>query len=75
MNVVVPEEAEEWPFEAKVAAISENNTIRDIREEIDGIVGFSDPAWRDYGGNELSNGSDFTKKELVELLLALGGPQ
>lgn len=69
-DVVVPEDADDWPFEAKAAAISERNVVEDIREEIDGIAGIPDPRWTQV---DLDAGS-FTKYELVIVLLALGGP-
>jgi hypothetical protein len=71
MSVEMPEKAEDWPFEAKHTALSEANTCNDIREEIRAIVG---PTMIDEG-EEGRDASQFTKKEMAAILLALGGPQ
>ena len=71
MSVDVPPKADDWPFEAKRSAVSEANTAAEIREEIDDILGDSDPRWFEVGGDP----GQFTKGELAMLLLALGGPQ
>lgn len=71
MSVTVPPKADEWDFEARRYALAEANTTRDIREEIDAIVGFDDPAWETTD----SGAGHFSKHELAMLLLALGGPQ
>ena len=71
MSVDVPPKADEWEFEARRFAISESNTAAEIREEIDDILGDSDPRWFEVGGDP----GQFTKGELAMLLLALGGPQ
>ena len=68
MSVTIPPKADDWPFEAKRFAIAEANTVVEIREEIDGIVGL--------GGHwKHDQAATFTKDELAMLLLALGGPQ
>lgn len=71
MTVTVPDEADEWPFEAKAAAISEANDAADIRSEVDSIAGIPDPSWE----GQSDRASAFTKYELTLILLALGGPQ
>lgn len=71
MTVSIPDEAEDWPFEAKAATVSKINGAADIREEIDTLAGISDPSWDD----DTARANSFTKYELTLLLLALGGPQ
>ena len=71
MSVTIPPKADDWQFEAKRFAVSEANTAAEIREEIDDILGDSDPRWVEIGGAP----GAFTKEELAMLLLALGGPQ
>ena len=71
MTVHIPEQADVWEFEARRYAVAEANTASEIREEIDAIVGFDEPAW-----TQTDSGPDhFSKHELALLLLALGGPQ
>lgn len=69
MSLTVPDEADEWPHDAKRFVLAEANSAIELREEIDGIVGLDA---RDYG-----NGSagQFTKEQLAAVVLALGGPQ
>lgn len=71
MSVEMPDNTEDWPFEAKHTALSEANKAKEIRSEIAGIVGaelIRDP-------DDCSAPGDFTKREMAAMLLALGGPQ
>jgi hypothetical protein len=71
MSVELPDNAEDWPFEAKHTALSEVNTCQEIREEIRSIVGPEQIRDRTDG----RTASQFTRKEMAAILLALGGPQ
>lgn len=64
----IPDEFDEWPFEAKRFVLAEANTVIDLREEIETIVGLSG---RDM---ESHAAGSFTKEELAAIVLALGGP-
>ncbi|MFW6435939.1 MAG: hypothetical protein ACOCY1_06105 [Halovenus sp.] len=71
MSAELPEKAGDWPFEARHTALSEANTARDLREDIASIVGseiIDIP-------EESRAVSQFTKRELAAILLALGGPR
>jgi hypothetical protein len=63
----LPDEAEEWPFEAKRSAVASANSAAEIREDIDTIVGLRSE-WAETGA------LSFTKHEAAAILLALGGP-
>jgi len=71
MSASMPENAADWPFEARVTALAQHNTSVDIRKEIDNIIGLSNPRWDASN----SDSGHFNKEELSLLLLALGGPQ
>jgi len=68
-DVDVPDEYEEFPFEAKRFVLAEANTVVEIRREINNIVGLPNE------GLESDSASNLTKEELAAILMALGGPQ
>jgi len=70
-DVSVSDDASEWPFEAKAAAITETNTMDSVRRDVDDIVGIPDASWETHN----KQSGSFTKYELALVLLALGGPQ
>jgi len=69
MSVDVPDEYQEFPFEAKRFVLAEANTAKDIRREIEAIVGLEA---EDVSGRDASQ---FTKEQMAAILMALGGPQ
>lgn len=69
MSLTVPDEADEWPHDAKRFVLAEANTAEDLRQEIDGIVGLEA---EEYDGR---SAAQFTKEQLAAIVLALGGPQ
>jgi len=68
LNLTIPDEADEWPHEARAFVLAEANTAADLRQEIDSIAGMSNDADSDAPDR-------FTKGELAQIVLALGGPQ
>lgn len=56
-------------YKMKIRAIEDHNTLADIRAEIDDIVGFDHD---DHNGG--AGAAMFKKRQLAELLVALGGP-
>jgi len=68
-DVDIPDEYEEFPFEAKRFVLAEANTVVEIRREINNIVGLPNE------GLESDSASNLTKEELAAILMALGGPQ
>jgi len=68
LNLTVPDEADEWPHEARAFVLAEANTAADLRQEIDSLAGMTNDADDDKA-------AAFTKDELAQLVLALGGPQ
>lgn len=68
-NVNIPERARDWPREAKASAISEDYSKKQIREDIDALIGERDPAWKD----STAQPGQFTVNELAKVLLACGG--
>jgi len=71
-DITVPP-VDDWPYDARVSVIGSQNTAKELRVEIDSIVGNSDPNW--VGQKRESRCQFFTARELAQLLLALGGPQ
>lgn len=57
------------PYEHRSAIIAQKNEVGKVRAEIDGIVGLDSSEWNP------KNPGQFSKEDLAELLLALGGPQ
>ena len=68
-DIEVPDEYEEFPFEAKRFVLAEANTVVEIRRAINNIVGLPNE------GLESDSASNLTKEELAAILMALGGPQ
>lgn len=68
MNLDVPDEYDEWPHDARSFVLAESNTAVDLREEINSLAGMA-------GEFESANAGLFTKEDLAELVIALGGPQ
>lgn len=68
-DVTVPDEFDEWPFDAKRFVLAEANTVAGLREAIDGIVGLDSDEWLGDSANQ------FTKDQLAAVLMALGGPE
>lgn len=68
LNLTIPDEADEWPHEARAFVLAEANTAADLRQEIDSLAGMTNDADDDKA-------AAFTKDELAQLVLALGGPQ
>lgn len=68
MNLDVPAEFDDWPFEARAFVLAEANTASDLRQEIDSLAGMSH-------NTELDTHQRFTNEELALLVMALGGPQ
>ena len=69
MSVDVPDEYEEFPFEAKRFVLAEANHAKEIRREIEAIVGLEPEEIEGRGA------SQFTKEQMAAILMALGGPQ
>jgi len=69
LNLTIPDEADEWPHEARAFVLAEANTAADLRQEIDSIAGMSTDADSDTADQF------FGKEELAQIVLALGGPQ
>jgi hypothetical protein len=66
-DLTVPDEFDEWPFEARAFVLAEANSARALREEICDHTGLSfDP--------EDETPDRFTKDQLAVLVMALGGP-
>lgn len=70
-RLTVPDEAEEWPHDARRFVLAEANTTVDLRREIEDIVGLPH---HDVSNGD-GNAGQFTKEQLAAILLALGGPQ
>ena len=68
MNVEVPDEFDEWPFEARAFVLAEANTALDLRQEIDSLSGMEHDSDSDKA-------NQFTKEELSQIVMALVGPQ
>lgn len=68
MNIDVPDEFDEWPFEARAFVLAEANTAADLRQEIDSLAGMEHDT-------EMDTHQRFTNEELAQLVMALGGPQ
>ncbi|MEZ3163255.1 hypothetical protein ABNG03_00210 [Halorubrum sp. RMP-47] len=68
MNLDIPGEYEDWPFEAPAFVLAEANTAADLRQEIDSLAGMKHDT-------EMDTHQRFTNDELVQLVIALGGPQ
>lgn len=68
-NIDVPAEYDDWPHDARAFVLAEANTAVDLREEINSLVGFTSEDL------ESDSAAQFTKEELAELIMALGGPQ
>lgn len=68
LNLTIPDEADEWPHEARTFVLAEANTAAELRQEIDSLAGMTNDADDDKA-------AAFTKDELAQLVLALGGPQ
>ncbi|WP_435075930.1 hypothetical protein [Halococcus sp. AFM35] len=64
----VPDEFDDWPFEAKAFVLAEANTTAELRKEICGLAGLS------FDGMESDKAGQFTKDEMATLVMALGGP-
>lgn len=69
MSVDVPDEFDEWPFEARRFVLAEANDAKTLREAINGIVGLPNEKYRG------DNAGQFTKEQLAAILMALGGPE
>ena len=69
MSVTVPDEYEDWPFDARRFVLAEANTAVELREEVNAIVGLSNDEF------ESDQAGSFTKDQLAAVLMALGGPQ
>jgi len=41
LNLTVPDEADEWPHEARAFVLAEANTAADLRQEIDSLAGMT----------------------------------
>ena len=67
LNLTVPNSYEEWPHDARAFVLAEANTAEDLRREIDSLAGMT------YDSDD--NPSGFTKDELAQIVMALGGPQ
>lgn len=68
MNLDVPDEYEDWPFEARAFVLAEANTSAELRQEIDSLAGMEhDP--------DADAHQQFTNDELAQIVMALGGPQ
>jgi hypothetical protein len=68
-NIDVPEEFDEWPFDARRFVLAEANTAADLRREIDALAGMSSDGW------EQDQPLRLTKDQAAALLMALGGAQ
>ena len=66
-NIDLPDDWQDWPFEARAYVLAEANTAEDLRKEINGIVGMSN----DFETNKALN---LKKDEAAQILMALGGP-
>ncbi|WP_114578553.1 hypothetical protein [Saliphagus sp. LR7] len=65
----VPDEWEDWPFDARAYVLAEANNAIDLRREIEDIVGMEPIEEADNG-----KAGQFTKAQLAMILMALGGP-
>lgn len=68
-SLTVPDEADEWPHDARRFVLAEANGAEALRREINNIVGLQHD---DYRGD---NAGQFRKEEMAAIVLALGGPQ
>ena len=68
LNLTVPDKYSEWPHDARSFVLAEANTASEIRREIDSLAGMSHDSASDTPGR-------FTKEELTQIVMALGGPQ
>lgn len=68
-QLTVPEEFEDWPFDAKAFVLAEANGAKALRHEIDSLAGMS------HDNENADNAGSFTKAELATLVMALGGPE
>ena len=67
-GLTVPDEFDDWPFDARKFVLAEANTTVDLRREICDLAGMSfDDVASDKAGQ-------FTKDEMSVLVMALGGP-
>ena len=68
-NIDVPDEFDDWPYDARSFVLAEANSAVELREEVNSLVGLSSEEF------DSDNAASFTKEELAELIMALGGPQ
>lgn len=61
----------EESFDERLSRLTDEYTIAELRSEIDGIVGI-DSTRRE---GKIVSDCSFTKRELAQVLLALGGPR
>ena len=69
LNLTVPDEADEWPHEARTVALEQRHSGAELREEIDSLVGMG------HKSDDPQDPFYFDKSELAKIVLALGGPQ
>ena len=68
LNLEIPDEYDGWPHDAQAFVLAEANTSQELRQEIDSLVGMSHEPGTDVP-------QSFTKDELAQIVMALGGPQ
>ena len=69
LNLEVPEEFGEWPHEAKAFVLAEANETTDLRNEIHALAGIAGTV------EDGTRANSFSKEQLANLIIALGGPQ
>jgi len=68
LNLDVPEEYDDWPYDARAFVLAEANTAQELRQEIDSLAGMEHEPDADAP-------QAFTTDELAQIVMALGGPQ
>jgi len=67
-ELTIPDEFEDWPFEARQFVLAEANDALSLRKELDSLAGLnSEDLQKDQAGQ-------FTKVQLATVVMALGGP-
>ncbi|MFC5970038.1 hypothetical protein ACFPYI_01720 [Halomarina salina] len=68
-GLTVPEEFDDWPFDARNFVLAQANTALELRQEICSLSGIAFDEER-----ESDRATQFSKEEMAMLVMALGGP-
>lgn len=65
----IPDEFDTWPEGAKHLQLVKHNDLKDLRKELDALAGL------EVGEYDPSTAATFTKADVAQLLMELGGPR